>query len=140
VLAYGAAVTGLGLLVAIHQPTQRRAVALTVACYVAVTIAYPAIMLPIFNFSPAGSFPIWFSPFFGVFVPTLAFDVRFRGADDYNQFQELVFLGIEAALAMVLLKVALIRFDRGMGRVADRWKTVDHELEPELEVVGESRG
>jgi ABC-type transport system involved in multi-copper enzyme maturation permease subunit len=139
VLAYGAAVTGLGLLVAIHQPTQRRAVALTVACYVAATMAYPAIVLPVFNLGPPDSLPLWVSPFFGVLVPTLGLDVSIRGFDVPNPVQAIGFLGFEMFVARVLLKVALGSFDRGMGRVADRSRRVEWEPLPELEVVGEMR-
>ncbi len=136
VLAYGAAVTSLGLLIAIHQPRQGRAVALTVACYSAVTIAYPAIVLPIFNIGPSESLPLWPSPFFGILVPTMDLDV-WRGS--YQPILGIGFLAFEAFVAFVLLRVALGGFDRGMGRVVDRSSGLDHDLETSADLVAGSR-
>ncbi len=136
VLAYGAVVTGLGLLIAIHQPRQGRAAALTVACYLAVTIAYPAIVLPVFNIRPHESIPLWPSPFFGILVPSM---IAERGLDGFNMILAFAFLGFEAFVAFILLKIALGSFDRGLGRVVDRSKSIGRELEPVVELVAESR-
>jgi hypothetical protein len=114
-------------------------VALTVACYLAVTIGYPAIVLPIFNIGPRDSLPIWPSPFFGIFAPTLALDRRFLGFNEYNPVQAIAFLGFESSVASALLKVALATFDRGMGRIPDRSKADEREPEAEVELVAESR-
>jgi ABC-type transport system involved in multi-copper enzyme maturation permease subunit len=131
VLAYGATVTSLGLLIAIHQRRQGRAAALTVASYLFMTIAYPAIVQPIITVGPRNSVPLWPSPFFGILASTMSID---RGFYDKN-FLVLGFgfLGFEAFFAFVLLRIALGSFDRGLGRVVDRSKSVD--LDPVAELL-----
>ena len=138
-LAYGATFTGLGLLIAIHQPRQGRAVALTVACYLAVTLAYPAIVLPIFNLAPRDSLPLWPSPFFGIIVPTIAIDRPSPGLDEVAPAFAFGFLASEALVAFVLLKASLGSFDRALGRVVDRSAGGDLEDGVSVPILADSR-
>ena len=135
VLAYGAAITGLGLVIAIAQPRQGRAVALMVACYLGVTVAYPAIVLPMTRSGPGDLLPVCPSPFFGAFVPTIAVE---HGRFVRPEFQPILWFAALLAVAAVafgLLRLALATFDRGLGRVADRSRRVAPKPPVEEEII-----
>ncbi len=123
VLAYGAVVVGLALVIAIYQPRQGRAVALTVAAYLSVTVAYPAFAIPLLRVGPRDSLPLWPSPFFSIIYATLEMDRRF-GMMEISPIAGYGFLAIVALVAFVLLRVALGSFDRALGRVVDRSRGV----------------
>ena len=124
VLAYGAVMVGLGLLVAIAQPRPGRAAAIAVAGYLAVTVAYPAVVLPMYRGGPGTCSPLWPSPFFGILRRhgLGGYGGRLRGHGDSASSP-----GLRSCLAdagawsrLALLGVALGGLDRGLGRVADR--------------------
>ena len=125
VLTYGAVVTSLGLLMAIFQPRAGRAVALTVACYLGVTIVYPMIAIPLARIGLRDSMPIWPSPFFGILFATEAATYHFQESNgDKDPKLAFGFVAFEGLVAFALLKVALVGFDRGLGRVSanpGRW-------------------
>ena len=119
VLAYGAVVTGLGLVIAIVQPRPGRAVALMVACYLGVTVAYPAIVLPAMRGGEL--FVLTPSPFFGLYLPTT--NVTWQGGRGPWDVDPILWVGLLAVLVLValaLLCIALATFDRGLGRARDR--------------------
>jgi hypothetical protein len=112
-----------------------------VACYLAMALAYPAIAMPLFRFGPANAVPLFPSPFFGIFVPTIDVDNRsLRMSQECDPIHAFTFLAFEAIVAFVLLRIALGSFDRRLGRVVDRSRTVDRKLEPFVELVGEPKG
>jgi ABC-type transport system involved in multi-copper enzyme maturation permease subunit len=134
-LVYGAVVTGLGLVIAIFQPRQGWAVALTVASYLGVTVAYPAIMIPLLRVGPAESLPYWPSPFLAIlFTAVEAENPRLSSPLDLSPLGVCGFVAMVALVAFVLLRVALASFDRRLGRVVDRSKSVDREPRVLMEV------
>jgi len=135
VLAYGAVVTSLGLLIAIQQGRQRLAVAWTVTWFVGMAVIYPGIVIPIFNIN--NSLLVASSPFFGIYIPTFPLDKpRFPSFDSDDLVQGGLCLGLVMSVALVLLKAALNQFDRKLGRVADASVRDAGKPEPELAIVG----
>ncbi len=114
VLAYGAVVTGLGLLIAIAQPRPGRAVALMVAVYLGVTVGYPAIILPAIR--GQSLFILCPSPFFGPYLSTTNVAWGSRGPWEVEPVEWLVLLAGLILVGLALLGLALATFDRGLGR------------------------
>ncbi len=72
VLAYGAAVVSMGLLTATWQGRPGRAIALSVAAFMAVALVWPIVVLMIWAFDLPSSFAlIGVSPFMGAFFTPL---------------------------------------------------------------------
>ena len=121
VLAYGAVIVGLGLLVAIAQPRPGRAAAIGVACYLGLTVAYPAAALPLLRNGPSSLLPLWPSPFFGPYIPTcIACWGRNGPWQDLRMIDAYLFLAAVAFAGLALRWAALLLFDRGLGRVRVR--------------------
>jgi ABC-type Na+ efflux pump permease subunit len=134
VLAYGAMITGLGLVIAIAQPRQGRAVALMVACYLGLTVVYPAIVLPIMRGHDL--FLVSPSPFFGMMLPT-AWLVWRGGPWSMYPGAWCALLAVVAAVGFILLRVALAMFDRGLGRVVDRSRPVERKVLTEIDFIAD---
>jgi len=97
-------------------------VALMVAIYLAFTVAYPAIALPILRNGPLSLTPLFPSPFFGLFIPTIYVDQggNRQPQNFYDPIGWCVSFVLIAGSAVVLRSIALRLFDRGLGRVVDR--------------------
>jgi ABC-type transport system involved in multi-copper enzyme maturation permease subunit len=122
VVAYGAALTSLGLALATWVPRLSRAVGLCVSIHVGVTVGWPVFALLLTRNTPGVTGPglASFSPFVGVLLPTVA--MHQAPLSGWNEtvgwlcFWTLVDLAISA----VLLKAVFMTFDRCLGRVNDR--------------------
>ncbi len=121
VVAYGAALTGLGLALATWVPRLGRAVGLCVAAHVGITVGWPVFAFLLTRGAPGLTGPglASFSPFVGVVLPTAQMHIGRPSAFDWNQvvgwaaFWTLA----DVALAAVLLKAVLVTFNRCLGRV-----------------------
>jgi ABC-type transport system involved in multi-copper enzyme maturation permease subunit len=121
VLAYGAVIVGLGLLVAIAQPRPGRAAAIGVASYLGLTVAYPAAALPLFRNMSGSLLPLWPSPFFGPYVPScIACWGRNGPWRNFWIIHGYLFLAAVALVGLILRWAALRLFDRGLGRVREQ--------------------
>ena len=126
VLAYGAAITSLGLALATWIPRLGRAVGLTVTAYVVVTVAWVFVvvtLLPRNNVLGPGL--AMGSPFFGVAFGTLDIDDRFTGPADFRDsipVFSVVWTLVHGMVAAGLFAAALATFDRCLGRVGE-WVT-----------------
>ena len=117
VLGYGAVVVGWGLLMAIGQPRPGRAIGGTVGAYVALTIAYPTLVIALGRLGPHDNLPTWPSPFFGIlFATQAARSQAYLG--DHTPGLAFGFLAFLVVVAYALWRYALRNFDRGLGRVA----------------------
>jgi ABC-type transport system involved in multi-copper enzyme maturation permease subunit len=119
ILAYGAALTSLGLALATWVPRLGRAVAYSVIGYVLVTVAWPFAVVALFShddvFGPGLASG---SPFFGAAFLTIRLQRRF-GRDmeviaPWGVFWTVAYLVIAAALYVA----TLLTFDRCLGRVS----------------------
>jgi ABC-type transport system involved in multi-copper enzyme maturation permease subunit len=113
VLVCGAAVTGLGLMLATWCPRPGRAVALTVTAYVLVTVGW-LFMEMMFRRGPNGEGLMMASPFF--FAGELAADLCGPGSRQHlgwAVFWSLVY----GASALAFLAATLATFNRCLGRV-----------------------
>ncbi len=119
VLAYGAVVVGLGLVIAIVQPRTGRAVAIGVGVYLLLTVGYPAAFLAIGSDNP-DLLPLWGSPFFGAYVPMANLSWGITGPWKLDARRGYGVLVAVVLAAGSLLGIALATFDRGLGRVPDR--------------------
>ncbi len=111
VLAYGAAVTSLGLALATWVPRLGRALTLSVAAYVLVTAGWFFLVLATMD-APEGRGPAAASPFYGVMFPLL-------WPEDSIEWS-LTWAVVYAAVAAILLLVTLQTFDRCLGRIDGR--------------------
>jgi hypothetical protein len=123
VLAYGAAVTSLGLALATWISRVGRVVALSVGTFVAVTIG--AIPVALILFEGPGSFApgvAMASPFWGIgfFSAVISSDVGPQRLWPEMAFAALFWIVAYTAAAGVLLVATLLTFDRCLGRVSDR--------------------
>jgi ABC-type transport system involved in multi-copper enzyme maturation permease subunit len=113
VVAYGAALTSLGLFLATRLSRSGWAIALTVGLYVGFTAGWVAFVMNLFGPEPLGIPLIMASPFAGVI-----FVVEGRGAAPACAIGWMVVYGL---LAFVLLVATLASFDRCLGRVSPSW-------------------
>jgi ABC-type transport system involved in multi-copper enzyme maturation permease subunit len=122
ILAQGATITSLGLLIATRTPRLGRAIAMTVASYVLVAIGWMfCVALLLARHRGPDGFPrflMGLSPLFNAGVLTES--VNSRGATTWSfesqafaTFWTLAYMGVAAVLFLVTLAV----FDRRMGRI-----------------------
>jgi len=125
VLAYGAAVTSLGLAIATWQPRLGRAVALAVGCYLAILMVLPVPVMVLYRPSPHDFFFLLFSPFFGMFMPFLSV-LYSPGPHGFGGIclALIVWTGFIGLTAYALFRAVLATFDGRIGRVPDA--TRDH--------------
>ena len=121
VVAYGAALTSLGLALATWVPQLGRAVRLCVAAHVGVTVGWVVFVVLLTRRAPGLTGPglASFSSFVGVMLPTAQMQ---RGTPSTSGWNEVVGWVVfwtlaDAALAAVLLKAVLMTFNRCLGRV-----------------------
>jgi ABC-type transport system involved in multi-copper enzyme maturation permease subunit len=114
VFVCGATISGLGLAMATWCARLGRAVALTVSCYVLVTVGW--LMVGIwFGHGPAGEGLMMASPFF--FAGELAADLCGPGNNRTFIDWALFWIIIYAIAAFALLVATLLTFNRCLGRV-----------------------
>ena len=123
-LAYGAALTSLGLALAVWLPRMDRAVGLAAGCHVVVTVAAIAVGMSVLGDGP-GEFGPGFasaSPFWGVgFSSALCGDVAGSGHGTGTQAGWLVlWTAVYGLAASGLLLATLTTFDRCLGRMKAR--------------------
>ena len=123
-LAYGAAITSLGLALATWVSRLGRAIALCVTAYVALVIGWP--MLLIFGLGGSGFIEslILADPLFGSLALTMAASAGPIGLPGRPSVGEIFSLGlawvvIHSGLAAVLFWATLATFDRCLGRTSD---------------------
>jgi ABC-type transport system involved in multi-copper enzyme maturation permease subunit len=121
ILAYGAAVVSMGLLVACWLSRPGRAIALSVATYMAAALVWPIVaeMVGEFNW-PSFYAILGVSPFFGAFLPPLILTQRTPFTDHGWIPWGLVLMVGMAVLAATLLALTLATFERSLGRVPER--------------------
>jgi ABC-type transport system involved in multi-copper enzyme maturation permease subunit len=119
VIAYGAALTSLGLALATWVPRLGRAVGLCVTAHVGVTIGWVVFIAMLAQGAPGlRRFGLLaFSPFIGVFLPCL--EMQFGRVSEWNEAVGWLIFWIlaDAALAALLLNAVLITFNGCLGRV-----------------------
>jgi hypothetical protein len=122
VVAYGAALTSLGLALATWVPRLGRAVGLSVAAHVGVTVGWVIFSGMMTSGTPGLTFPglASFSPMLGVMLPTL--EMQMGKPEEWHQAAKWVafWVAVDATLAAVLLQAVLMTFNRCLGRVDER--------------------
>jgi ABC-type transport system involved in multi-copper enzyme maturation permease subunit len=120
ILAFGAAVTSLGLALATWMARLGRAVALTVSAYVLVTVGWLFLAMALWN-GRGGEYAAMASPFFG------PGNLTFHTAENqsWSMWSECLGWGsfwtvFFAAVAIALFVLTLFTFNRCLGRVDER--------------------
>jgi hypothetical protein len=121
VVAYGAALTSLGLALATWVPRLGRAVGLCVAAHVGVTVGWVVFAILLTRGAPGLTGPglASFSPFVGVVLATAQMQKARPSTSDWNEVVGWVgfWTLADVALAAVLLKAVLMTFNRCLGRM-----------------------
>jgi ABC-type Na+ efflux pump permease subunit len=118
VVAYGAALTSLGLALATWVPRPGRAAGYGAAAHVAITVGWVLCVAALSPRAPGLSGPARaaLSPFMGVMLPTVAMQI-----DPGNEWGVLVgwmsfWIAADVTLAALLMLAVLLTFDRCLGR------------------------
>jgi ABC-type transport system involved in multi-copper enzyme maturation permease subunit len=121
VVAYGAALTSLGLALGTWVPRPGRAVGFSVAAHVGVTVGWAVFAMLLTQGTPGLTGPglASFSPFVGVVLPSAQMTVGKFSAPVWNQVVGWVafWTVADVALAAALVKAVLVTFNRCLGRV-----------------------
>jgi hypothetical protein len=121
VVAYGAALTSLGLALATWVPRLGRAVGLCVAAHVGVTVGWAVFAMLLTGGTPGLTGPglASFSPFVGVVLTSAQMHMGKFSASGWNEVVGWVAFWTlaDVALAAVLLTAVLVTFNRCLGRV-----------------------
>ncbi len=142
ILASGASLISLGLLIATWLPRLGAASALSVALYLLGSIAWPILMLILFESDPLGplenageQLACW-SPFFGVLL---------LSANEIYGWEDQAFITLvgvvltHCLIAAVLLGLILLSFNRCLGRIDDPlqrdWRRVRGDRSPRPAIV-----
>src|SRR3954451_13412883 len=124
VVAYGAAITSLGLAIATWLPRMDRAIGLTAGLYIVVLIAAVPVGNIFFSNSPNGAGPglASASPFWGVGFSSGMFGGNAGPGDEIGRHAAWLVLWIVAygLIAFGLLLATLKTFNRCLGRIDDR--------------------
>ena len=126
ILAYGAAITSLGLALATWMPRLGRAVAWSVTAYALVAMG-PVLMAIYQTFLSRMARPdvgvfLPMSPYFGVLATTnMAGRMAFQSGQypPYLSIGILFWIGALAVFSVLVMRATLATFDRRMGRVAE---------------------
>jgi ABC-type transport system involved in multi-copper enzyme maturation permease subunit len=122
VLAYGTAVTSLGLGLAVWVNRQGRAVALSVSLYVLVTVGWIFVAFTLFPGGvDEGGVLASASPFYGPGLLTAHLERYVMNLNDLALL-DLVWVLLYALAGWLLLAVVQFSFDRQMGRARQRWQ------------------
>jgi ABC-type transport system involved in multi-copper enzyme maturation permease subunit len=122
ILSYGAALTSLGLALAIWVARLGRAVALTVAAHVLVTVGWFFVVFTVRQ-RDLGQGLAEASPFFGAGMLTAGMAMPGGPSDSLWNIcvtWAIVWIVVYATAALVLLVASLASFDRCLGRASDR--------------------
>lgn len=123
ILAYGAAITSLGLALATWLPRMDWAVGLTAGLYVVVVIGAVAFGISVFGEGPDSIGPgvAAASPFWGVGYSTGLFSGKIQANDETrgHSLWLVVWIVVYALIALVLLFATLKTFNRCLGRTDD---------------------
>jgi hypothetical protein len=119
VLAYGALITSLGQFWALRQPRLGRAVGLSVAAYLTMTVVYPTVILMLDLMRPPdGLVILCASPFFGMFTPMAWLTWHRQLNAGVGGFLAMfTWAVLIAAAAYVVFRATLESFDRRLGRM-----------------------
>jgi ABC-type transport system involved in multi-copper enzyme maturation permease subunit len=120
VVAYGAAVSGLGVFLAAWQPRLGRAIAISVACYLLITVAYPLVMIFATHAGPDDLAFLWPSPFFGIFISMGWIEWHQSHLIGVALTAMFVWVVLISATAYLLLRATVKSFNRFLGRIPDR--------------------
>jgi ABC-type transport system involved in multi-copper enzyme maturation permease subunit len=120
-LAYGAAITSLGLALATWIRQVGRVIALSVAAVVAVTVGSLPVIMVLFPHGDFGACVAMVSPFFGIGF----FSAVIAGPPGPNEWPDVAFWAFfwiicYSIAASVLLAATLKSFDRCLGRMPER--------------------
>ncbi len=126
VLAYGAAITSLGLAVATWVVRVGRAIALCVSIYVVVTVMWPILLLVIMG-NDGGSVIVPFlmgDPPFGMMIgtiPVAAGELHVSpGISRWDMFfWTTIWILVHAGVSSLLYRATLATFDRCLGRIPE---------------------
>jgi ABC-type transport system involved in multi-copper enzyme maturation permease subunit len=116
ILAYGAAITSMGLAVATWTARLGRAVAASVVAYVLVTVAWPFAVIALWgNDQIVGPGLVSASPFFGAALLTGEI-----GEDGFSAIAgwDVLLTAVYLIAALVLMAVTHAGFDRRLGRIS----------------------
>jgi ABC-type transport system involved in multi-copper enzyme maturation permease subunit len=122
ILAFGAALTSLGLALATWTPRLGRAVAATVAVYLVVTVGW-LFLVGAITANVSGTFAPGLasgSPFFGTIFPLI--QMQGKNPTEWVECVSWLIFWIHfyGVIAAVLLAATLASFDRCLGRIPDR--------------------
>ena len=139
VVAAGAAVTAVGVGLATWCPRLGRAVGLTVAAYVIMTVGWMFLVMAMTGPKPYGFAAIAASPFYGPIVITRLSE---PGPHAVETVAVVLWIAAYVAVAAALLTATLATFDRCLGRVTGgRPRPEGRNPRPvELTPVGRARG
>jgi ABC-type transport system involved in multi-copper enzyme maturation permease subunit len=121
ILAYGAAITSLGLALATWIPRVTRAITFSVVAYVLVAVGWFFLVICLFNHGRESEGIASASPFFGVGMLTA--ELVFRQEFNFSLIAWDVFWIVTyVAVAVGLYLAVLVTFDRSLGRMpASPW-------------------
>jgi ABC-type transport system involved in multi-copper enzyme maturation permease subunit len=128
VMAYGAALTSLGLALATWISRLGRAMALCVAAYVLMTIGWVFVVVSLFNQMGAGL--AMGSPFFGVAFVSLGLGNQGPFRDGGLIGWALFWIVAYGAVALLLVLATIATFNRSLGRIEERKSRRFKRLEP----------
>jgi ABC-type transport system involved in multi-copper enzyme maturation permease subunit len=121
VVAYGSALTSLGLALATWVPRLGRAVGLCVAAHVGITVGWVVFVAILTPRAPGLTGPglASFSPFLGVMLPNVEMQIPRPAPSQWHEAVGWVtfWILVDAALAAALLTAVLLTFNRCLGRV-----------------------
>jgi ABC-type Na+ efflux pump permease subunit len=124
VIAYGAALTSLGLALATWIPRLGRAVGVCVASHVGITVGWVvfSVLLTRGWSGVTGPGLASFSPFMGVMLPSVEMQLGQPGEWAKVVGWVAFWIVADATLAAVLLLAVRLTFNRCLGRVDERWE------------------
>jgi ABC-type Na+ efflux pump permease subunit len=123
ILAFGAAITSLGLALATWVSRLGRAVALCVTAYALISIGWPILIALLSSPEPNGRSLVMGSPAVGAFIETALISPGSfvsRDAPLENEVAASIWITIDLVAAAALFAATLSSFDRCLGRMPER--------------------
>lgn len=134
ILAFGAALTSLGLALATWIPRQTRATGLTVTAYLLVTVGWPILSAMFIRSSstPDSAVFVMASPPFATFISLE--ELRYGNFNTPHRWTEVAiwlsyWIVVDALIAIGLFTATLATFDRCLGRAPERGRAA-RRLQP----------